>query len=35
MHLELLVLIVDDYDRAIRFFVDVLGFDLLGPKPDQ
>ena len=29
MHLELVSLIVDDYDPAIRFFVDVLGFDLI------
>jgi catechol 2,3-dioxygenase-like lactoylglutathione lyase family enzyme len=33
MHLELLALIVDDYDRAIRFFVDVLGFDLVEDSP--
>ena len=29
MHLEQLALIVDDYDDAIRFFVDVLGFELV------
>lgn len=29
MYLEQLALIVDDYDDAIRFFVDVLGFDLV------
>ncbi len=28
MHLELVTLVVDDYDPAIAFFVDVLGFDL-------
>jgi catechol 2,3-dioxygenase-like lactoylglutathione lyase family enzyme len=29
MHLEHLALIVDDYDRAIGFFVDALGFELV------
>ena len=29
MHLERLALIVDDYDAAIAFFVDVLGFELV------
>lgn len=33
MHLEQFALIVDDYDRAIRFFVDVLGFDLVEDSP--
>jgi catechol 2,3-dioxygenase-like lactoylglutathione lyase family enzyme len=28
-HLELVALLVRDYDRAIQFFVDVLGFDLV------
>ncbi len=28
MHLELTTIIVDDYDAAIRFFVDELGFEL-------
>lgn len=28
MQLDLVTLIVDDYDAAIAFFVDVLGFDL-------
>jgi catechol 2,3-dioxygenase-like lactoylglutathione lyase family enzyme len=28
-HLHLVALIVRDYDRAIRFFVDVLDFDLV------
>lgn len=28
MYLEQVALIVDDYDRAIEFFVDALGFDL-------
>ncbi|MGH8960889.1 MAG: VOC family protein [Jatrophihabitantaceae bacterium] len=35
MHLEQFALIVDDYDRAIRFFVDVLGFDLVEDSPSQ
>src|SRR6188508_2832328 len=33
MHLELIALIVDDYDPAIRFFVDVLGFELVEDSP--
>jgi catechol 2,3-dioxygenase-like lactoylglutathione lyase family enzyme len=33
VHLEQIALIVDDYDRAIRFFVDVLGFDLVEDSP--
>jgi catechol 2,3-dioxygenase-like lactoylglutathione lyase family enzyme len=33
MHLEQVALIVDDYDRAIGFFVDVLGFDLVEDSP--
>ncbi|MFN2560473.1 MAG: VOC family protein [Jatrophihabitans sp.] len=28
MHLELAALVVTDYDDAIRFFVDLLGFEL-------
>ena len=28
MHLHLVALVVHDYDPAIRFFVDVLGFEL-------
>jgi len=31
--IELVALIVHDYDRAIRFFVDVLGFDLAEDSP--
>jgi hypothetical protein len=27
--LELVTIVVDDYDPAIRFFVDILGFDLV------
>jgi catechol 2,3-dioxygenase-like lactoylglutathione lyase family enzyme len=33
MHLEQLALIVDDYDSAIVFFVDVLGFELVEDSP--
>ena len=33
MHLEQVALIVDDYDDALRFFVDVLGFDLVEDSP--
>jgi catechol 2,3-dioxygenase-like lactoylglutathione lyase family enzyme len=33
MHLEQLALIVEDYDRAIRFFVAVLGFELVEDSP--
>ena len=32
-HLELVALIVREYDPAIRFFVDVLGFDLVEDVP--
>ncbi|HEY7007324.1 MAG TPA: VOC family protein [Jatrophihabitantaceae bacterium] len=33
MHLEQFALIVADYDSAIRFFVDVLGFELAEDSP--
>lgn len=33
MHLDLVTLVVDDYDPAIAFFVDVLGFDLTEDAP--
>ncbi|MHA6780400.1 VOC family protein [Pseudonocardia saturnea] len=33
MHIELVTLVVDDYDPAIAFFVDVLGFDLVEDSP--
>jgi catechol 2,3-dioxygenase-like lactoylglutathione lyase family enzyme len=33
MYLEQVALIVDDYDDAIRFFVDVLGFELVEDSP--
>jgi catechol 2,3-dioxygenase-like lactoylglutathione lyase family enzyme len=31
--LELVTIVVDDYDRAIDFFVDTLGFDLVEDTP--
>jgi catechol 2,3-dioxygenase-like lactoylglutathione lyase family enzyme len=33
MHLEHFSLIVDDYDAAIAFFVDALGFELVEDSP--
>ena len=33
MHLELVALVVKEYDPAIRFFVDVLGFKLVEDSP--
>jgi catechol 2,3-dioxygenase-like lactoylglutathione lyase family enzyme len=33
MYIEHTALIIDDYDEAIRFFVDVLGFDLVEDSP--
>ena len=33
--LELVTLIVDEYDPAIRFFVDVLGFELVEDSPSK
>lgn len=33
MHLEHFALIVDDYDVAIEFFVEVLGFELIEDSP--
>ncbi|MGZ4176288.1 MAG: VOC family protein [Solirubrobacteraceae bacterium] len=35
MHLEHVALIVDDYDAAIAFFVDVLGFELVEDSPSR
>jgi len=32
-YLEQIALIVDDYDRAVAFFVDALGFDLVEDSP--
>lgn len=33
VHLDLVTIVVDDYDPAIAFFVDVLGFDLVEDSP--
>ncbi len=33
MHIEHTALIVDDYDKAIEFYVDVLGFELVEDSP--
>lgn len=33
MRVDLVTLVVDDYDPAIEFFVDVLGFDLVEDSP--
>jgi catechol 2,3-dioxygenase-like lactoylglutathione lyase family enzyme len=33
MHLDLVTIVVDDYDRAIEFFVSALGFELLQDTP--
>jgi catechol 2,3-dioxygenase-like lactoylglutathione lyase family enzyme len=33
MYIEQVSLIVDDYDEAIRFFVDALGFELVEDSP--
>jgi catechol 2,3-dioxygenase-like lactoylglutathione lyase family enzyme len=33
MHIESVAIIVNDYDRAIEFFVDVLGFELTEDSP--
>jgi catechol 2,3-dioxygenase-like lactoylglutathione lyase family enzyme len=33
VHIEHTALIVDDYDDAIRFFVDALGFELVHDSP--
>jgi catechol 2,3-dioxygenase-like lactoylglutathione lyase family enzyme len=34
-YLELVALVVDDYDAAIEFFVGALGFDLIEDSPSQ
>lgn len=33
MHIEQVTLLVDDYDEAIAFFVDALGFELVEDSP--
>ena len=35
MHLERASLIVDDYDEAIEFFVEALGFELVEDEPAE
>ncbi|WP_435771579.1 VOC family protein [Nocardioides sp. SYSU DS0651] len=35
MHLDLVTVVVDEYDAAIRFFVDVLGFELAEDSPSR
>ncbi|WP_067835939.1 VOC family protein [Nocardia lijiangensis] len=33
MHLELVTIVVTEYDPAIEFFVEILGFDLIEDSP--
>jgi catechol 2,3-dioxygenase-like lactoylglutathione lyase family enzyme len=33
VHLDLVALVVDDYDRAVHFFTTALGFDLVEDSP--
>ena len=33
MHVDLFTIVVDDYDEAIQFFVDAVGFDLVEDSP--
>ena len=35
VHLEQITIVVDDYDAAIRFFVDALGFELVEDEPAE
>ncbi|MCX4091385.1 VOC family protein [Nocardia sp. alder85J] len=35
MHLELVTIIVEDYDSALEFFVGTLGFDLVEDSPSR
>ena len=35
MHIHLVTIIVAEYDPAIRFFVDALGFDLVEDSPSM
>ena len=35
MHLEHMAIVVDDYDAAIAFYVDALGFELAEDSPAQ
>jgi catechol 2,3-dioxygenase-like lactoylglutathione lyase family enzyme len=33
VHIDLATIVVDDYDSAIKFFIDALGFDLVEDSP--
>jgi catechol 2,3-dioxygenase-like lactoylglutathione lyase family enzyme len=35
MHLDLAAVMVEEYDEAIRFFVDLLGFELVEDSPSM
>ena len=35
MHLQLITIVVDEYDPAIAFFIGVLGFDLVEDSPSR
>lgn len=35
MHIDLVTIVVDDYDRAIEFFVSALGFELIEDSPSM
>ena len=35
MHLDLVTLLIPDYDAAINFFVEVIGFELVEDSPTQ
>ena len=35
MHLDLVTVVVRDYDEAVAFFVDVLGFELTEDRPSM
>lgn len=35
MHLDLVTIVVDEYDPAIAFYVDVLGFTLVEDSPSR
>ncbi|WP_280454334.1 VOC family protein [Nocardia brasiliensis] len=35
MHLELVTIVVEEYDQAIEFFVSVLGFELVEDVPSR
>jgi catechol 2,3-dioxygenase-like lactoylglutathione lyase family enzyme len=35
MHLQLMAIVVDEYDPAIEFFVETMGFELVEDSPSQ